>query len=47
MNLKNPDRAMFISESGKMLETNMDEIEQIIVQNIWEKDKEYMEFENA
>lgn len=47
LNLKNPDHAMFISEEGKMLETNMDEIEQVIVQNIWAKDREYMETENA
>ena len=37
LNLKNSDHAMFISEEGKMLETNMDEIEQVIVQNIWAK----------
>ncbi|MCQ2249056.1 MAG: hypothetical protein MJZ50_08595 [Treponema sp.] len=47
LNLKNPDHAMLISEDGKMLETNMDEIEQVIVQNIWTKDREYMETENA
>lgn len=47
LNLKNPEHAMFISEDGKMLETNMDEIEQVIVQNIWLKDREYMEGENA
>ena len=47
LNLKNPDHAMFISEEGTMLETNMDEIEQVIVQNIWAKDREYMETENA
>ena len=47
LNLKNPDHAMFISEEWKMLETNMDEIEQVIVQNIWAKDREYMETENA
>lgn len=43
LNLRRPDRAMIISEDGKMLETNMDEIEQVIVQNIWKKDAEYME----
>ena len=42
LNLRNPEHAMFISEDGKMLETNMDEIEQVIVQNIWTKDREYM-----
>ena len=43
LNLKNPDRAMLISEDGQMLETNMDEIEQVIVLNIWKKDSEFME----
>lgn len=43
LNLKNPDHAMVISEDGKLLETNMDEIEQVIVQNIWKKDSEFME----
>ena len=43
LNLRNPEHAMVISEDEKMLETNMDEIEQVIVQNIWKKDSEYME----
>ncbi len=47
LNLKNPERAMVISEDGKMLETNMDEIEQVIVLNIWKKDAEYMESADA
>ncbi len=47
LNLKHPERAMVISEDGKMLETNMDEIEQVIVLNIWEKDSEYMEATGA
>lgn len=47
LNLKNPDHAMVISEDGKLLETNMDEIEQVIVQNIWQKDSEFMEKVNA
>lgn len=47
LNLRRPDRAMIISEDGKMLETNMDEIEQVIVQNIWKKDAEYMEKADA
>ncbi len=47
LNLKNPNRAMVLSEEGKMLETNMDEIEQVIVLNIWNKDSEYMEKMNA
>lgn len=47
LNLRKPNRAMVISEDGKMLETNMDEIEQVIVQNIWKRDSEYMEQQNA
>lgn len=47
LNLRNPSRAMLISNSGTLLETNMDEIEQVIVQKIWEKDAEYMECVNA
>ena len=47
LNLKHPERAMVISEDGKMLESNMDEIEQVIVLNIWEKDSEYMEATGA
>ena len=43
LNLRKPNRAMVISETGKLLETNMDEIEQVIVQNIWKNDSEYME----
>ena len=43
LNLKNPEHAMVISEDGTLLETNMDEIEQVIVQNIWQKDSEFME----
>ncbi|MCQ2982921.1 MAG: hypothetical protein MJ178_09235 [Treponemataceae bacterium] len=43
LNLFNPNRAILISEDGKMLESNMDEIEQTIVQKIWAKDKEFME----
>ena len=47
LNLKNPDHAMVISPDGTMLETNMDEIEQVIVLNIWKNDAEYMESANA
>ena len=41
LNLKNPEHAMVISPDGTMLETNMDEIEQVIVLNIWKNDAEY------
>lgn len=43
LNLRHPSSAMIISNDGKMLETNMNEIEQSIVLNIWKKDAEYME----
>ena len=43
LNLAHPERAMLLTEDGKMIETNMDEIEQVIVKNIWEKDSKYME----
>ena len=47
LNLKNPEHAMVISPDCTMLETNMDEIEQVIVLNIWKNDAEYMESANA
>ncbi len=43
LNLRRPECAMVISEDGKLLETNMDEIEQVIVQEIWKKDSKFME----
>lgn len=43
LNLRNPKHAMVISKDGTLLETNMDEIEQVIVQKIWKKDAEFME----
>lgn len=42
-NLRNPEHVMVVSKDGPLLETNMDEIEQVIVQNIWKKDAEFME----
>lgn len=43
LNLRNPEHTMVISKDGTLLETNMDEIEQVIVQDIWKKDAEFME----
>lgn len=43
LNLRNPEYTMVISKDGTLLETNMDEIEQVIVQDIWKKDAEFME----
>lgn len=47
LNLRHPERAIVISEDGTMLETNMDEIEQTLVLNIWKRDSEYMEKTDA
>lgn len=35
--------AMVITPDGTMIETNMDEIEQALVQSIWARDSKYME----
>ncbi len=42
-NLNDKKSAMVITSDGMMLETNMDEIEQALVMNIWRKDSKYME----
>lgn len=42
-NLNDRESSMLISEDGTMLETNMDEIQQVIVLNIWQNDSKYME----
>jgi len=42
-NLNDGKSAMVISPDGTMLETNMDEIEQALVLDIWKKDAKYME----
>ena len=43
LNLNGGQTSMVISPDGTMIETNMDEIEQALVQNIWSKDSKYME----
>lgn len=35
--------SMIIKEDGTLVETNMNEIEQALVKNIWDKDSKYME----
>ena len=35
--------AMVMSPDGVMLETNMNDIEQMLVKNIWKRDSKYME----
>ncbi len=47
LNLNNPDKALVISEDGKVLETTMDDIEIRIVLDYWDSDREFMEDEDA
>lgn len=42
-NLNDKESSMVISPDGIMLETNMNEIEQALVLDIWSKDSKYME----
>ena len=43
LNLNGGQTSMVMSPDGTMIETNMDEIELALVQNIWSKDSKYME----
>lgn len=43
MNLEHPDCAIVITSEGDLVETNMDEIEQHIVQNIYSRNMQFME----
>ncbi|MDD7333686.1 MAG: hypothetical protein PUG70_04765 [Lachnospiraceae bacterium] len=43
LNLNNPDRAVLISQEGKVLESNTDEIEEALILKIWNEDKEFTE----
>ena len=47
LNLANPDKAMVISNDGKMLETNMEPIEQALVLSYYEKNRVLLEGYNA
>ena len=47
INLNKPSSALYMTAQGKLLESNMDEIEQAIVLKIWENDAEYMEAAHA
>ena len=47
LNLANPDKAMVISNDGKMLETNMEPIEQALVLSYYEKNRVLLEGNNA
>ena len=43
LNLNDRESSMVITSDGTMVETNMDEIEQALVLDIWQKDSKYME----
>ena len=43
LNLNDRESSMVIMSDGTMVETNMDEIEQALVLDIWQKDSKYME----
>lgn len=47
LNLNNLEKALVISEDGKVLETTMDDIEIRIVLDYWNSDYEFMENEDA
>ena len=47
LNLNNTEKALVISEEGKVLETTMDDIEVRIVLDYWIDDREFMEDANA
>ena len=47
LNLNNLDKALVLSEDGKVLETTMDDIEIRIVLDYWDSDREFMEDEDA
>ena len=47
LNLNNLEKALVISEDGKVLETTMDDIEIRIVLDYWNSDCEFMENEYA
>lgn len=43
LNLNDRESSMVITSDGTMVETNMDEIEQALVLDIWQKGSKYME----
>ncbi|MDD6324516.1 MAG: hypothetical protein PUA72_02890 [Lachnospiraceae bacterium] len=46
LNLNNLDKALVISEDGKVLETTMDDIDIRIALDYWDSDRKFMENEN-
>ena len=47
LNINNPEYAMVLSLEGKLLETNMEPIEQVFVMRIWQKNSSLLEDDNA
>ncbi len=47
LNLNNPSKAMVMSLTGVLLETNMDPIEQALVMKHWERNSCFMEDTDA
>lgn len=47
LNINNPSYAMVLSLEGKLLETNMEPIEQTFVMRIWEKNSSLLEDDDA
>ncbi|MGF0033446.1 DUF7723 family protein [Bariatricus sp. SGI.154] len=47
LNLNNPNKASFLSYSGEILETSMDDIELSIVQDYFQRGLKYMEVQDA
>lgn len=43
LNLNNPDRASLLSLDGQLLETSMDDIEIRIVQDYYQRNRQFME----
>ena len=47
LNINSPEYAMVLSLEGKLLETNMEPVEQALILIIWEKNSYLMEDDNA
>ncbi len=43
LNLNNPEKAVYLSRAGEVLETSMDDIELEIVLEYYQKNRKYME----
>lgn len=43
LNLNRPEKAAFLSQSGEVLETSMDDVEVDIVLDYYQKNRKYME----